>query len=165
MEEAATSASTVAPLEDVDVDNIIDIGDLIEAGDPTVGAEFNLQAPNAAEAPTSVVCNPSRNPRDRSMKDVKNKEVTFDDGCDSDGNMGPFCDRTDKEGPQLFDEDDDDGVGFVDERLIDDERDIVGDTAVDDADADVAVPVPIDPETLNKMNVVQLKNELKLREL
>ena len=44
---------------------------------------------------------------------MKNKEDGFDDGYDSDGEMGPFYSRTDREGPQLFNEDDDDDVGVV----------------------------------------------------
>ena len=47
------------------------------------------------------------------MKDMKNKEDGFDDGYDSDGEMGPFYNRTDREGPQQFNEDDDDDVGVV----------------------------------------------------
>ena len=44
---------------------------------------------------------------------MKNKEDGFDDGYDSDGEMGPFYNRSDREGPQLFNEDDDDDVGVV----------------------------------------------------
>jgi hypothetical protein len=54
-------------------------------------------------------------------------------GYDSDGELGPFYNRTDKEGQQLFNEDDGDGVGFVAERSIDDEREVDTDTdAIDD---------------------------------
>jgi hypothetical protein len=62
--------------------------------------------------------------------------------------MGPFYNRTDKEGQQLFNEDDDDGVGFVAERSID-ERDIDTDVAV------VVIPnhIPIDSDTLDKVRV------------
>jgi hypothetical protein len=95
-----------------------------------------------------------------------NKEDTFDEGYDSDGGMGPFNNRIDKEGQQLFNEDDD-GVGFVAEKGIDDERGVGVDTDAGDMDdMNVAVAdevhVPIDSETLNKMNLVQLRNELKL---
>jgi hypothetical protein len=86
---------------------------------------------------------------------------------DIDGKMGPFCNRTDKEGKQIFNEDtDDDGVGFVAERLIDVERHSgAGDMDVaDDIDDEVHVHVPIDSDTVNKMNFNQLKNELKLRQ-
>jgi hypothetical protein len=44
-----------------------------------------------------------------------------------------------EEGQQLFNEDDDDGVGFVAERGIDDERDV--DTDTDAGDMDVAVDI------------------------
>jgi hypothetical protein len=96
-----------------------------------------------------------------------NKEDAFNDGYDSDGELGPFYNRTDKEGQQLFNEDDDDGVGFVAEKAIDDERDIDTDVGADtDSADDVLVPVhvPIDLDTLNKMNTTELKNELKLRQ-
>jgi hypothetical protein len=79
--------------------------------------------------------------------------------------MGPFYNRTDKEGQQLFNEDDDEGVGFVAERSIGDERGVGADT--DGADTDVGeeeVHIPIDSDTLHKMNLVQLRNELKLRQ-
>jgi hypothetical protein len=99
---------------------------------------------------------------------MKNKEDAFDEGYDSDGKMGPFYNRTDKEGPQLFNEDDDDGVGFVAERAIGDDvveqsRSIDDTDAVDD-EVHVQVHVPIDLNTLNKMNLVQLRNELRLRQ-
>jgi hypothetical protein len=95
---------------------------------------------------------------------MKNKEDTFDDWYDSDGEIDPFNNRTDKEGPQLFNEDDDDGVGFVAERLIGDEE--IDDTAVDDTTDVVVIPdhVPIDFDTMNKMNMVLLRVELKLRQ-
>jgi hypothetical protein len=111
--------------------------------------------------PTSIICNPNRSPRDKSIKDMKNKEQVFDEGYDSDGQMGPFYNRTDKEGPQLYNEDDDDGVGFVAERRIDNERDVDTDVA-DDIDDEVHVPILLDE--INKMNMIELKNELKLRQ-
>jgi hypothetical protein len=70
---------------------------------------------------------------------MKNKEEAFNEGYDSDGEMGPFKNRIDKEGQQLFNEDDDDDVGFVAERGIDDERDV--DTDTDAGDMDVAVDI------------------------
>jgi hypothetical protein len=98
---------------------------------------------------------------------MKNKQDKFNDGYDSDGELGPLYNRTDKEGPQLFNEDDDDGVGFVAEiRAIDDERGVGADTDGADTDTDGAdeVHVPIDDDTINKMNMIELKNELKLRQ-
>jgi hypothetical protein len=95
-----------------------------------------------------------------------NKEDAFNDGYDSDGELGPFYSRTDKEGQQLFNEDDDDGVGFVGfvaERAIDDEKDVDTDVGPDTDGAD-EVHVPIGLDTLNKMNTTELKNELKLRQ-
>jgi hypothetical protein len=92
-----------------------------------------------------------------------NKEDAFNDGYDSDGELGPFNSRIDKERQQLFNEDDDDGVGFEAERAIDDEIGV-------DTDADTEVGeeevthVPIDINTLNGMNLNQFKNELKLRQ-
>jgi hypothetical protein len=71
-----------------------------------------------------------------------NKEDAFDEGYDSDGKMGPFYNRTDKERPQLFNENDDDGVGFVVERGIDDERDVDSDTGA----GDMGVVVDIVPD-------------------
>jgi hypothetical protein len=110
MEEAAAGTSAVAPL-----DAVIDVDNLINDVDP-IGAAFDPRMPNI-EVPTSTTCNPNRSPRDKSIKDMVNKEDAFDKGYDSDGKMGPFNNRTDREGQQLFNEDDDDdGVGFVAER-------------------------------------------------
>jgi hypothetical protein len=88
---------------------------------------------------------------------MKNKEDAFDDGYDSDGEMGPFYNRTDKGGQQLFNEDEDDGVGFVAERAIG----VGADTDTNGADE---VHVQIDDDTINKINMIKLRNELKLRQ-
>jgi hypothetical protein len=97
-----------------------------------------------------------------------NKEDVFDEEYDSDGKMGPFNNRTDREGQQLFNEDDDDdGVGFVAERATDVERHSGAAGYMDVADCiddEVHVHVSINQDTLNKMNLNQLKNELKLRQ-
>jgi hypothetical protein len=132
---AGTSTVHIAPLDgiDIDVDNLInDVG--------PIGAAFDPRTPNT-EVPTSITCNPNRrSPRDKSIRDMKNKEDAFDDGYDSDVKRGPFYNRTDKEGPQLFNEDDDDGVGFVAERAIDDD---VAERSIDDTtDAVEEVHVP-----------------------
>jgi hypothetical protein len=68
-------------------------------------------------------------------------------------NRNPVNNRIDKEGQQLFNVDDDDGVGFVAERGIDDERDVGTDTDV--ADDEVHVPILLDE--INRMNLNQLK--------
>jgi hypothetical protein len=90
VEEAVTGTSTVAPLEgiesaidiDIDIDNLINDVDLI-------GATFDPRMPNT-EVPTSITCNPHRSPRDKSIRDMVNKEDAFDEGYDSDGEMGSF---------------------------------------------------------------------------
>jgi hypothetical protein len=156
MEEAVAGTSTVAPLEGTES---IDVDNHITNVNP-IGAAFDPRTPNSVELLTSITCNPNRSPRDKSIRDMVNKEDAFNDGYDSDGEMGPFYNRTDKEGQQLFNEDDDDGVGFVAEIAIVDERGVGADTD----GADDEVHVPIDSETLNGMNLVQLKNELKLRQ-
>jgi hypothetical protein len=163
MEEAVAGTSTVAPVEGIEsaIDIDIDVDNFINDVDP-IGAAFDPRTPNTVvEVPTSIICNQSRSPRDKSIKDVKNKEEAFDEGYDSDGRMGPFHNRTDKEGPQLFNKDDDDGVGVVAERRIDDERDVDTDVA-DDIDDEVHVPILLDE--INKINMIELKNELKLRQ-
>jgi hypothetical protein len=160
MEEAvAGTSSAVAPLEGIesviDLDDGIDVDNLINRID-LIGAAHDPRTPNTVvEVAPSITCNPNRSPRD--IKDMKNKEDdSFDDGYDSDREMGPFNNRVDKEGQQLFNEDDDDGVGFVAERAIDDERDV--DTNVTD---EVHVQILLDE--MHKMNLVQLRNELTLR--
>jgi hypothetical protein len=166
MEEAVAGTSAVAPLDDLD--DGIDVDNLIDSIDP-IGAPFDPSTPNT-EIPTSITCNPNRSPRDKSIRDMVNKEDASHDGYDSDGELGPFYNRTDKEGQQLFneDDDDDDGVGFVAERAIHDETGVGADTDGADTDADVGeeevTHVPIDLDTLNGMNLNQLKNELKLRQ-
>lgn len=88
------------------------------------------------------------------MKDMKNKEDGFDDGDDSDGEMGPFYHRTDKEGPQLFNEEDDDDVGFVAGRLINDNNEREIDTYVVIEDELQGVHVPIILDEINKTNLI-----------
>jgi hypothetical protein len=155
MEEAVgtTTSSTVAPLQGIesviDLDDGIDVDNLINSINP-IGTPFDPSTPNA-EVPTSITCNPNRSPGDKSIRDMVSKEDAFDEGCDSDGEMGPFYSRTDKEGQQLFNEDDDDGVGFVAERAINNERDI---GAAGDVGEEEVTHVPIDSDTLNKMNLV-----------
>jgi hypothetical protein len=86
------------------------------------------------------------------------------EGYDSDGELGPFYNRTDKEGPQLFNEDDDNGVGFVAERAIDDERGVGADMDGTDTDGADEAHVPILLDEIDKMNMIELKNELKLQQ-
>jgi hypothetical protein len=145
MEEAVDGTTGGAPES---VINIADINDV----DP-IGDAFDPSTPNSVEVPTSITCNTDRSPRDKSIRDMVNKEDAFDEGYDSDGEMGPFNNKIDKEGQQLFNEDDDDdnGVGFVAERAIDDERGVgVGATGdIDDTDVgEEEVHVPIDLNTL-----------------
>jgi hypothetical protein len=103
MEEAVAGTSTVAPLEAIkSIDDGIDVDNLINGIDP-IGADFDLRTPNTVEVPTSIVCNPNRSPRDRSIEDMKNKEDAFDDGYDSNGEMGPFNNRMDREGQAYSD--------------------------------------------------------------
>jgi hypothetical protein len=139
MEEAVGGTSVVAPVEGIKsaIDIDIDADNLIDDGDP-ISSAFDPRTPNT-ELPSSITCNPNGSPRDKSIRDMKNKEEAFDEGYDSDGKMVPFNNRIDKEGQQLFNEDDDDDVGFVAERGIDDERDV--DTDTDAGDMDVAVDI------------------------
>jgi hypothetical protein len=166
MEEAVAGTSAVTPESVINIDGIdidIDVDILVNDVDP-IGAAFNPRTSNT-EVPTSITCNPNRSPRDKSIRDMVNKEDTFEKGYDSDGELGPFYNRTDKEGQQLFNEDDDDGVGFVAKMAVHDERGVdtdAGDT--DDTDVADEVHVPIDSNTLNKMNTTELKNELKLQQ-
>jgi hypothetical protein len=158
MEEAVDSTRAVARVDGIksviDIDIDVDVDNLINVVDP-IGAAFDLRTPTTVDVPTSIICNPNRSPRDKSIKDMKNKEDGFDEGYDSDGEMGPFNNVTDKEGQQLFNEDDDDdGVCFVAERAIDgDERDVGADMEVN------IVPdhVPIDSDTLNQNEFGSIK--------
>ena len=170
MEEAIAGTGTVAPPQGIDnglhdIDSGIDVNDIINDIDcPIVGADFDPRTPNTVveveEVPTSIICNPNTSPRDKCLNNMNNKEDGFENGYDSDGEMGPFNNRTDKEGPQLFNEDDDDGVGFVAEKLIDEDPDLAA--PVDEVVLGVHVPILLDE--MNKLSSVQLKLELKLRE-
>jgi hypothetical protein len=172
MEEAVAGTSTAVPLQGIksviesviDLNDGIDVENLINIIDP-IGAPFDPSTPNT-EVPTSITCTPNRSLWDKNIRDMVNKEDAFNDGYDSGGETGPFYDRTDKEGQQLFNEDDDDGVGFVAERAIDDERGIGAAGDMDDTDVgeEEVTHVPIDSDTLNIMNLNQLENELKLRQ-
>jgi hypothetical protein len=98
MEEAVAGTTGDAPDESViniaDID--IDIGDLVDIIIP-IGAPFDPSTPNTG-VPTSITCNPNRSPRDKSIRDMVNKEDTFEKGYDSDRELGPFNNRIDKEG-------------------------------------------------------------------
>jgi hypothetical protein len=134
MEEAVAGTSTVTPLdgtESIDADN------LITDVDP-IGAAFDPRTPNSVEVP-------DRSLRDKTIRDMLNKEEAFEKSYDSEGKLGPFNNRIDKEGQQLFNEDDDDGVGFVAERSIDDGIEV--DTDTDAVDDEVPDHVPIDLDT------------------
>jgi hypothetical protein len=148
-EEAVAGTSTVAPLPGIE--SVINIDSI----DP-IGASFDPSTPNT-EVPTSITFNPDRSPRDKSIRDMVNKEDAFEKGYDSDGELGPFNNRIDKEGQQLFNEDDDDGVGFVAERAIDDERGVGAAGDMDDTEVGEEVHVPINLDTLNGMNLNQIK--------
>jgi hypothetical protein len=106
MEEAVAGTSTVKPLggiESINDDDGIDVDNLIDSIDP-IGAPFDPSTPiTVVDVPTSIItCNPNRSPRDKSIRDMKNKEDAFEEGYDSDGEMGQFYNRTDKEGQQIF---------------------------------------------------------------
>jgi hypothetical protein len=72
-----TSPSAVAPKIDLDLDNGIDVDNLIDSIDP-IGAPFDPSTPNT-EVPTSITCNPNRSPRDKSIRDMVNKEDAFEE--------------------------------------------------------------------------------------
>jgi hypothetical protein len=88
MEEAVAGTSTVAPLPGIEsVINIadidIDVDDLFDSI-ILIGAPFDPSTPNT-EVPTSITCNPNRSPRDKSIRDMVNKEDAFEKGYDSEG--------------------------------------------------------------------------------
>jgi hypothetical protein len=98
MEKAVGTTSTVAPLGGIEsIDDEIDVDNLIDSIDP-IGAPFDPSTPTIVDVPTSITSNTNRSPRDKSISDMKNKEDAFEEGYDSDGEMGPFLNRTDKEG-------------------------------------------------------------------
>jgi hypothetical protein len=136
MDEAGAGTSTVTPVDDID--SVIDVDNIVNDFFPTGIGAFDQRTPNI-EVPTYITCNPNRSPRDKSIKDMVNKEDGFDEGYDSDGKLGPFNNVTDKEGQQIFNKDDDDGVCFVAERSIENERDVgSGDmVAADDIEDEV----------------------------
>jgi hypothetical protein len=54
----------------INIDNIdIDVDNLVDSIDP-IGAPFDPRTPNSVEVLTSIVCNPDRSPRDRSIKKI-----------------------------------------------------------------------------------------------
>jgi hypothetical protein len=89
VEEAVAGTTGDAPESVINIDNIdIDVDNLVDSIDP-IGAPFDPSTPNT-EVPTSITCNPNRSPREKSIIDMVNKEDAFDDGYDSDGEMGLF---------------------------------------------------------------------------
>jgi hypothetical protein len=78
MEEAVPGTSAVAPESVINIDNI-DIHEdyLVNDVDP-IGAAFDPRTPNTVEVPTSIICNPNRSSRDKSIKDMKKKEDAFE---------------------------------------------------------------------------------------
>jgi hypothetical protein len=92
MEEAVAGTSAVAPESVINIDDIdIDVDNLANEVDP-IGAAFHPRTPNT-EVPTSITCNPNRSPRDKSIRDMKNKEDAFDEGYDSDEERARFLIR------------------------------------------------------------------------
>jgi hypothetical protein len=74
MEEAVAGTSAVAPLDGIesviDLDDGIDADNLINSIDP-IGAPFDPSTSNTVvEVPTSIICNPNRSPRDKSIRDI-----------------------------------------------------------------------------------------------
>jgi hypothetical protein len=82
MEEAVAGTSTVAPLDGIEstINTVIDVDNLIDNVDP-IGSAFDPRTPTTVEVPTSITCDPTRSPRDKSIKDMANKEDAFDDGA------------------------------------------------------------------------------------
>jgi hypothetical protein len=86
MKEAVAGTSAVPPesvinIDDIDID--IDVDNLINDVDP-IGSAFDPRTPNT-EVPTAITFNPNRSPRDKSIRDMKNKEEAFDKAYDRGG--------------------------------------------------------------------------------
>ena len=84
----------------------------------------------------------------KGLKSIQDLEERFDKGYDSDGQLGPFWGATTKEGPQLFDDDDDDGNCFVNEVSVEEQSNEEANT---ETDADT------NAETNSEMNTKQNK--------
>jgi hypothetical protein len=70
MEEAAAGTTGDAPESVINIDDIdIDVDNLVDSINP-IGAPFDPRTPNTVEVPTSIICNPNRSPRDKSIKRI-----------------------------------------------------------------------------------------------
>ena len=100
--------------------------------------------------------------------------ASFENGYDSDGESGPFCDVVKLEGPQIFEEDNDDEQFFVQQHAIGNES-IENNVTVDASntvegnsnsnnnnnESNNGIHEPIEDDVVDKMTVKGLKDELK----
>ena len=95
-------------------------------------------------------------PRQRNLKSTQDLEEQFDKGYDSDGQLGPFWGTTTKEGPQLFDYDDDDDRNcFVKEVSIEEQLNAEANTETNsdtNAETNAEMNTEQNKETNNKPN-------------
>jgi len=103
-------------------------------------------------------------PRIQSLINLREREQYFEEGYDSDGERGPFCDVHRLEGEQMFDEE----VPMLpsEDNNEEDEEDI-HEVNIDEAlyrtELDTPIHIDIDDEVLKKMTKPLLKIELKMR--
>ena len=117
-----------------------------------------IEAINAHKTPTKrpmlqiELPNVSASPREVNLTRLASNELTFDEGYDSDGHAGPWCQMEEFEGEQEFEE--------ADLREI---ETVSNDTGENKEEIEVGVFIPVEEDAINKMSVKQLKVELRLR--
>ena len=100
-----------------------------------------------------------KSPRARNLQSIEGLEEKFDKGYDSDGQLGPFWGEITKEGPQLFDNDDDDGNCFVKEVFVEEQSNEEANTEKD-ADTNAETNAGMNTKKNNKTNNKSNSNDL-----
>ena len=81
-----------------------------------------------------------KSPRARNLQSIEGLGEKFDEGYDSDGQLGPFWGALTKEGQQLFDNDDEDGNCFVKEVSVEEQSNEEANTETD-ADTNAVISI------------------------
>ena len=111
-------------------------------------------------------------PRQVNLSKLSSLESNFDEGYDSDGERGPWCDAIGLEGEQDYDEDEIHEIqveGFMEEEDVNVSEVCPVDTDNANKETEDPPPLPVDDhipigeDAVNKMKIPELKEELKKR--
>ena len=127
---------------------------------------------NSQRPPLIIDCGLVSSPKTRDLSGIVAKEDGFEDGYDSDGEIGPFYDAVEEEGEQVFDEPmwnetgGDEGYVSCEESVTDSTKEAPVEAINEDEmlPTNIDLPVNIDSSVLMGFNVKTLKEELRIRQ-